>query len=202
MACGRAGRVPGSRRCTSRSSRRAFSPPRFMRSPCHLPTSRSGRRSRFSSWFRCCSSCRSSRLAAPPSRDAHSSGIAGLFAAMPSRRKGDQLMKPRTCCLLLGLMSGLAGATAGQAQQAPAVEVLAEYPAGNFLENLDVLPDGRVVFTSYFAKEIEVLEGGKARTFARLSAHPVSILGLARGFLVAAHGQTFVSGAGFVEQQD
>ena len=110
-------------------------------------------------------------------------------------------MKPRTCCLLLGLMSGFAGATAGQAQQTPAVEVLAEYPAGNFLENLDVLPDGRVVFTSYFAKEIEVLEGGKARTFARLSAHPVSILGLDRGFLVAAHGQTFVSGAGFVETQ-
>src|SRR3569833_2182142 len=107
---------------------------------------------------------------------------------MPSRRKGNQLMKPRTCCLLMGLMSGFAGATEGQATQTPAVEVLAEYPAGNFLENLDVLPDGRVGFTSYFGKEFEGLEVGKARTFARLSSHPVCFLGLDRCFLVASHG--------------
>lgn len=103
--------------------------------------------------------------------------------------------------LWLALMSGLVGASPAQSQQSPSVEVLAEYPAGNFLENLDVLPDGRVVFTSYFAKRIEVLEGGKARTFATLSAHPVSILAIEGGFIVAAHGQPFVSGPAFVETQ-
>jgi hypothetical protein len=82
------------------------------------------------------------------------------------------------------------------------VETVAEYPAGTFLENLDVLPDGRVVFTSYFAKTIEMLEGkAKARTFATLSAHPVSILAIGDGFLVSAHGKPFVSGPGFVETQ-
>ena len=44
------------------------------------------------------------------------------------------------------------------AAQAPGVETVAEYPAGTFLENLDVLSDGRVVFTSYFAKTIELLD--------------------------------------------
>jgi hypothetical protein len=130
-----------------------------------------------------------------------STALPRRIAAVPSGRKGGRLVKYRKWCLLAGLMSGLAGASAAQAQQAPAVEILAEYPAGNFLENLDVLPDGRVVFTSYFAKEIEVLEGGKARIFASLSAHPVSILSLDGGFLVAAHGQPFVSGPGFVETQ-
>lgn len=86
------------------------------------------------------------------------------------------------------------------AQQSPVV-TLAEYPTGTFLENLDVLSDGRIVFTSYFAKTIEVLERGKARTFAKLSAHPVSILAIGDGFLVAAHGQPFVSGPAFVETQ-
>lgn len=86
--------------------------------------------------------------------------------------------------------------------QGPTVEVLAEYPAGTFLENLDVLEDGRVVFTNYFAKTIELLDPqGKASTFAPVSAHPVSILAIDGGFLVAAHGQPFISGPAFVETQ-
>src|SRR5215471_6306393 len=71
------------------------------------------------------------------------------------------------------------------AAQAPIVETVAEYPTGTFLENLDVLPDGRIVFTSYFAKTIEVLAAkAKPRTFATLSAHPVGILAVGDGFLV------------------
>jgi hypothetical protein len=79
--------------------------------------------------------------------------------------------------------------------------VVAEYPNGTFLENLDTLMDGRVVFTSYFGKSIEILEGDKVRTFAKVSAHPVSILAIDRGFIVAAHGQPFVSGPAFVQTQ-
>src|SRR5262245_40072825 len=86
--------------------------------------------------------------------------------------------------------------------QGPHVEVLAEYVPGNFLENLDVLSDGRVVFTSYFAKTIEIIDSrGRAGTLAHVSAHPVSILAIEGGFLIAAHGQPFTSGPAFVEAQ-
>src|SRR5262249_55619960 len=86
--------------------------------------------------------------------------------------------------------------------QGTQVEVLAEYPAGTFLENLDMLADGRVVFTNYFSKTIELLDNqGKPSTLAQVSAHPVSILSTDDGFLVAAHGQSFVSGPAFVETQ-
>jgi hypothetical protein len=101
------------------------------------------------------------------------------------------------------LAAGIISAIASQgAAQGPNVEILAEYPRGNFLENLDVLSDGRVVFTSYFARTIEILDTrGKASTLAHVSAHPVSILALDSGFLVAAHGQPFTSGPAFVETQ-
>jgi hypothetical protein len=96
----------------------------------------------------------------------------------------------------------LANALTDARAQTPSVEIVAEYPAGTFLENLDVLGDGRVVFTSYFAKTVEMLDkNGKARTFAKLSAHPVSILAVRGGFLVAAHGQPFVAGPAFIETQ-
>lgn len=81
-------------------------------------------------------------------------------------------------------------------------KTLAEYPAGTFLENLAVLLGDRLVYTSYFGKAIEILEPGKpARTLATLSAHPVSILPTPTGYIVAAHGQAFTSGQGFVETQ-
>ena len=101
--------------------------------------------------------------------------------------------------LAAGMLSAIA--SEGTAQ-GPNVEVLAEYPPGNFLENLDVLSDGRVVFTSYFAKSIEILDTrGRASALAHVSAHPVSILAIEGGFLVAAHGQPFTSGPAFVETQ-
>ena len=49
----------------------------------------------------------------------------------------------------------------------PKVHVLASYPHGNFLENLEVQPDGRLLFTNYPAKNIEVLSpSGETSTFA------------------------------------
>lgn len=101
------------------------------------------------------------------------------------------------------LVAGMLSAIVSEATaQGPHVEVLAEYAPGNFLENLDVLSDGRVVFTSYFAKTIEILDSrGRAGTLAHVSAHPVSILAIEGGFLIAAHGQPFTSGPAFVETQ-
>lgn len=106
----------------------------------------------------------------------------------------------------LTIVATLTGvALLGSAQtlaQSPKVVTLAEYPSGNFLENLDTLPDGRIVFTSYFAKTIEVIDKAKkVSTLARLSAHPVSIIALNDGYLVSAHGLPFTSGPGFVETQ-
>ena len=106
-----------------------------------------------------------------------------------------------SCIVSLAAVVLSAIASEGTAQ-GPNVEILAEYPPGNFLENLDVLSDGRVVFTSYFAKTIEILDNrGTASTLAHVSAHPVSILAIEGGFLVAAHGQAFTSGPAFVETQ-
>ena len=110
-------------------------------------------------------------------------------------------MRIRTFVLALSTALLVAAPKAAMAQSA-GVERLAEYPSGTFLENLDVLQDGRVVFTSYFAKTIEVLDpAGRVRTLASVSAHPVSILATDGGYLVAAHGEPFVSGPRFVETQ-
>jgi len=55
------------------------------------------------------------------------------------------------------------------------IKVLATYPHGNFLENLEVQEDGRLLFTNYPAKSIEVMSpSGETRTFAKLSAYPLS----------------------------
>jgi sugar lactone lactonase YvrE len=55
-----------------------------------------------------------------------------------------------------------------------------------------------VLFTSYLAKEIiRYAPGAGAATFARIDAHPISILPLGEGWLVAAHGEPFVAGPGF-----
>lgn len=114
-------------------------------------------------------------------------------------------MRLRSIALAVSLVSSMSVAVPATAQQNVIVrpEVVAEYPAGTFLENLDELGNGDVVFTSYFAKTIEILERktGKARTFAQLSSHPVAILALGDGFIVSAHGQPFTSGPKFVETQ-
>ncbi|OBV10969.1 hypothetical protein [Erythrobacter dokdonensis] len=78
------------------------------------------------------------------------------------------------------------------------VQEIAAYPAPAFLENLWVEPSGRVLFTSYLAKEIVAYEPGRsAATFAPVDGFPISILPLASGWLVAAHGEPFTAGPGF-----
>jgi hypothetical protein len=110
----------------------------------------------------------------------------------------------------LRLVAALALAAAATVQTTPAAvaaddappRVLAEYPAGAFLENLSVAPDGAVLVTSYFARAIERIgPDDAATTFAALPDHPVSILPLGAGWLVAVHGAAFTEGPGFVETQ-
>jgi hypothetical protein len=81
-------------------------------------------------------------------------------------------------------------------------QVLAEYPAGTFLENVTTTPKGSLVITSYFAKSLELIEPNKpARTLAALPAHPVGIMRYRGGYLVSAHGAPFTSGPAFTQTQ-
>lgn len=80
------------------------------------------------------------------------------------------------------------------------VETLASYPHGAFLENLIVEPSGRVLFSNYTAKEIMAYAPeGAAAPFAELPAHPVSLLAISGGYLVAAHGASFADGPAFLQ---
>jgi len=75
------------------------------------------------------------------------------------------------------------------------VETLASYPIGSFLENLEVLPDRRILITNYFGKTIElVTPEGKQDAFANLSIFPLSIVSDGDGFIVAGQGKNFVGG--------
>jgi len=81
------------------------------------------------------------------------------------------------------------------AAKTPSIEVLASYPVGSFLENLEVQQDGRVLITNYFAKTIEqVTPNGEKSVFASLSAFPVSIISSSGGYLVAAQSKNFMLG--------
>ncbi len=85
--------------------------------------------------------------------------------------------------------------TQNEAIKVPEFETIATYPKGSLLENLEVTPDGRVLFTSYFAKTIEsVSSEGKKMTFANLSGFPVSLISTEEGYLVTAHGKNFLNG--------
>lgn len=107
---------------------------------------------------------------------------------------------PRLAAALLGVAPGLALAQETRTEPCASVEVLAAYPTGAFLENLLVEPSGRVLFTNYTAREILAYKpGGGVTTFARLEAHPVSILPFDGGFAVIAHGLSFLGGPGFAE---
>ena len=126
-------------------------------------------------------------------RSTHGQAIAAGLSMGRAAGRGARLI----CCLLatIGASAPVGAQSPADRTTAPArPEVVAEYPNGTFLENLAALDDGRVVFTSYFDKTIQVLEDGKARTFARVSAHPVSILPIATGFIVSAHGGPFNEG--------
>jgi hypothetical protein len=84
----------------------------------------------------------------------------------------------------------------------PKVHVLASYPHGNFLENLEVQPDGRLLFTNYPAKTIEVLPpGGETSTFTQLSVYPLSLISTSDGYLVATSGKSLLLGEDVVGTQ-
>jgi hypothetical protein len=80
--------------------------------------------------------------------------------------------------------------------------IAAEFPAGTFLENLSVLQDGSVAFTSYFERRVYLLASdNQVSTLAELPVHPVSILPNADGFIVTAHGAVFTEGPAFTQTQ-
>ncbi|MEL7011918.1 MAG: hypothetical protein AAFO72_01425 [Pseudomonadota bacterium] len=80
--------------------------------------------------------------------------------------------------------------------------VLAEYPSGTFLENLTVQPDGGVLFTSYFDRQLGQLSRDNAATgFVTLQAHPVGVLAVEGGYVVTAHGTPFTEGPAFTQTQ-
>jgi len=74
-------------------------------------------------------------------------------------------------------------------------EILASYPEGSFLENLEVQADGRLLFTNYFSKTIEQMTpNGEKSTFATVSGYPVSLISIASGYLITAQSKNFMSG--------
>jgi len=76
-----------------------------------------------------------------------------------------------------------------------APRVLASYSTGNFLENLEVQPDGRLLFTNYSTKSIEQLSpDGKKSTFAKLSAYPLGLISTTDGYLLTASGKSLLMG--------
>lgn len=82
------------------------------------------------------------------------------------------------------------------------IKVLASYEHGNFLENLEVQEDGRLLFTNYPTKSIEVLTAkGKASTFSKLSAYPLSLISIEDGYLVAASAKSLLLGEDVVKTQ-
>jgi hypothetical protein len=84
----------------------------------------------------------------------------------------------------------------GALRAQPAPEILARFPAGTFLENLVVTPDGGVLFTNYFARRIERWsQASSTGLLAEVPAHPVSLTPLGDGRqALAVHGASFLQG--------
>jgi sugar lactone lactonase YvrE len=76
-------------------------------------------------------------------------------------------------------------------------EILASFPNGTFLENLEPQPDGSVLFTSYMDRKILRWSEAGVAVFAELPAHPTSLVTLPSGIWVAAHGASFAAGTEF-----
>jgi sugar lactone lactonase YvrE len=84
------------------------------------------------------------------------------------------------------------------ATKAAAVETLASFPHGAFLENLTVERNGTIYFTSYFNKALMVLRPGtQAAPLAVLPAHPLGVLRTSTGFIVTAHAVPFTNAPAF-----
>jgi len=89
-----------------------------------------------------------------------------------------------------------------EAGESATIEVLATYPHGNFLENLEVQQDGKLLFTNYPTKTIEVMtKSGETKLFSKLSAYPLSLVSIDDGYLVAASGKSLLLGENVVDSQ-
>lgn len=114
-------------------------------------------------------------------------------------------MRPRPAlCLMLLLSGAVSGCAIGPAPDvagasaAAAVGTIASYPAGTFLENLDVGPDGAVLATNYLDRSLLSWSGtGPPRVLTTLPAHPVGVLSRADDIIVSAHGLPFTEGPAF-----
>lgn len=113
-------------------------------------------------------------------------------------------LRPLSSLVLTGALALAANTTAdAQPHRASAVETLASYPHGAFLENLTVAPDQTVFFTSYFAETIMALAPkGEARAFAPLDAHPVGIIRTPTGFIATAHRIPFTQAPDFLSSNE
>jgi len=80
--------------------------------------------------------------------------------------------------------------------------ILATFPHGAYHENLEVLPDERMLFTDYLNKKIEVMHTDEnVTTFAKLNDYPLSLLAVESGYIVVASGMHFLEGPDFVKTQ-
>ena len=79
-------------------------------------------------------------------------------------------------------------------------ETLATFPPGTFLENLLFAPDGSLLITSYFERQVLLWRAGRVDTALQLDVHPVSLAPDVDGTLYfVAHGKSFRSGPDFVK---
>lgn len=78
-------------------------------------------------------------------------------------------------------------------------ELLASFPSGTFLENLEAQADGGIWFTSYLHRELHRWspEAGLLPALP-LPAHPTDLVSFADARVVAAHGKGFREGEDFV----
>jgi len=105
------------------------------------------------------------------------------------------LIMVMTACTTTSSTPGQESSTVVAASKSASIEVLASYPAGSFLENLEVQQDGRILITNYFSKTIEqVTSNGEKSVFANLSGFPVSMISTAEGYLVTAQSKNFMLG--------
>jgi len=82
------------------------------------------------------------------------------------------------------------------------LRVLVSYDTGSFLENLEVQADGRVLYTDYLQKKIEVMATDEsASTFAEVDIFPISLISIDDGYLVAGHAKSFFASEDFVMTQ-
>ncbi len=115
------------------------------------------------------------------------------------------LIKAGAAAIALIASFGLSSTTMAQTNSGPTsadLKVLATYPNGNFLENLEVQEDGRLLFTNYSTKSIEVMtQSGETETFATLAAYPLSLISIDEGYLVAASGKSLLLGEDVIGTQ-